>query len=156
MPSRSAHMRFTVRKAAIPPIMEPTVGMQYSGFTSRFMNSLAKRATSRFSSGMPWMSGYTAATPSRRAWTWASTPTCSAGRPGMPISMRTNFSPESASMRSTSFLISRMEALARPFKPLASSLRRTTSGLMGVCRLSMEILRGSAGQGPGRLWVNGE
>ena len=41
----------------MPPIMEPTVGMQYSGFTSRSRNSLAKRATSRFRGAVPWMSG---------------------------------------------------------------------------------------------------
>ena len=57
VPSRSAYMRLIVRKQAIAPIIEPTVGRQCSGSTLTFKKFFTKRAISRFNGGMPWMSG---------------------------------------------------------------------------------------------------
>ena len=88
VPSRVAYMRLMVRKQAIAPIIDPTVGRQCSGSTVTSRKFFTKREISRFRGGMPWMSGYTAATPRVRASICALTAIWLGGNPGMPISMR--------------------------------------------------------------------
>ncbi len=135
VPSRSAYIRLMVRKQAIAPIIDPTVGRQCSGSTLTSRKFFTKREISRFSGGMPWMSGYTAATPRFRASICASTAIGCGGRPGMPISMRMYRWPVSLSMMSISFLISRIDACEMLRIPEPSSARATASESMGVCRV---------------------
>jgi len=57
VPSRFAYMRLMVRKQAIAPIIEPTVGRQCSGSTATSRKFFTKREISSLSGGIPWMSG---------------------------------------------------------------------------------------------------
>ena len=152
VPSRLAYMRLMVRKQAIAPIIEPTVGRQCSGSTVTSRKFFTKREISCFSGRMPWMSGYTAATPRFRASICAFTATGCGGSPGIPISMRTYRCPVAPSIVSISFLISRIDAREMLRIPEVSSARATASASTGVCRLATARLLGDGGsQGDSHL-----
>ena len=57
VPSRSAYIRLMVRKQAIAPIIDPTVGRQCSESTLTSRKFFTNLEISRFSGATPWMSG---------------------------------------------------------------------------------------------------
>ncbi len=119
-------------KEAIPPIIDPTVGTQCTGSTSTSMNILINSAADSFRGLIPSMLGYLEATPFLSAIISASTPTKVGSRPGTPISILMNSSPEILSISLTIFTSSRMVDFPAGWIPKASITSLTSSEFMGV------------------------
>ena len=131
------------------PCIEPTVGMQPCGAMPMSRNARMKREACSFSSGMPDMLGYCDATPCRRALHSASTPTCSGGSPGTPISRCRNSVPVSFSSMRAMSPDWRMVACAMSAMSMRSSAESSTersSGSRSIIRsvfVRIGILRGT-------------
>ena len=89
-PSTRCEQRRKVEKL---PCMEPTVGIHPNGATSMSRYAFRNLEALVFSLGIPYMLGYSDATPASNASFSASMPTRIGGRPGMPISRWRNSVP---------------------------------------------------------------
>lgn len=92
------------------PCIEPTVGIHPRGSTSISRKALRKRDDCFFRLGIPYMFGYSDATPASRAFFSASIPTRVGGSPGIPISRWRN---------STEVVCSRARAIAPDWRIVA-------------------------------------
>ncbi len=130
---------FATRNAATEPCIEPTVGIQPSGFTSTSRNNFINLDSSFFKSSTPSIIGYFEATPLFKAAISALTPTSGGANPGTPISILINLSPVSASILLTILTISLIVAFPTSSKPDSSIFFSTISKFIGVFLFFMFI-----------------
>jgi len=93
--------------------MDPVTGTQPSGLRSISINAFINLEASDFSSGSPLISGYKLAIPFCNASISAFTPTVEGGRPGTPISIFINSTPDAVSALAAMAFTSRMVAFEK-------------------------------------------
>ena len=124
--------RFTRRKLAIPPCIEPTQGRHPSGDTVVPMKFFTKRAISSLSCGIPSTAGYLRAQPALRAAISASAPMREGSSPGTPISIWINSTPVLFSRLLARRTSSRIVARVRSVIPKSAISSRTTDSAINI------------------------
>ena len=118
----------------------PVSAVTLGGAASEWYNGVS---STEISAGSPLMSGYRLATPCFNAFTSASTPMAEGGKPGTPISILMNSTPEAASAWAAMAFTSRMVACEKSSilnSLIIRSIKACSMGVFLICILFGFIL----------------